>query len=243
MVLAAMLDRAHDADDMPLFLIKGGVAMELRFALDARATKDLDLACRTEPAAMITSLDEALHAGHGDFTARRTAIEPIRDTGAHRTTIKLSYRGRPWASVTTDLAPTEPGIGDDIDRLPAKPLSHLGLDGPADIPCIAVHWQIAQKLHACTERFAADHANERYRDLIDIILLWGLTNDPTITRRACTRIFEHRQAHPWPPTVQPPPDWADPYLSLARDIGFPISELEHAVVTVDNIITTIDRSR
>jgi len=45
MIVTAMLDRArHPEDGTPLFLVKGGVAMELRVDVGARATKDLDTA-------------------------------------------------------------------------------------------------------------------------------------------------------------------------------------------------------
>jgi len=41
MVVPAILDEARHADDgEPLFLVKGGVAMELRVGTGARATKD-----------------------------------------------------------------------------------------------------------------------------------------------------------------------------------------------------------
>jgi len=40
------------------------------------------------------------------------------------------------------------------------------------VPCVAVRWQIAQKLHACTETFEVGE-NDRFRDLIDLPLLGG----------------------------------------------------------------------
>ena len=47
MIVAGMLDAARHADDgEPLFLVKGGVAMELRMNTGARAPKDLDTAFR-----------------------------------------------------------------------------------------------------------------------------------------------------------------------------------------------------
>lgn len=65
MILAAMLDRARDADDRPLFLLKGGVALELRLGLQARATKDYDVAFRAEMNSLLNHLDQVLRDGHG----------------------------------------------------------------------------------------------------------------------------------------------------------------------------------
>jgi hypothetical protein len=45
MVLLAMLDRVRAPDGEPQCLLKGGVAMELRFDLGARATKDSTSPC------------------------------------------------------------------------------------------------------------------------------------------------------------------------------------------------------
>jgi hypothetical protein len=41
MVVAAMLDHARDENEDPVFVLKGGAAMELRLGLRARATKYL----------------------------------------------------------------------------------------------------------------------------------------------------------------------------------------------------------
>jgi hypothetical protein len=137
MVLAAMLDRAHDTAGQPLFLVKGGVAMELRFGTGARATKDLDLAYRAAGEDMLERLDDALAGGHGDFTAQRTPAEPVRNTAAMRLAIKLAYRSRPWATVPTEIAPAEAGIAEEIERLPAKPprVSGSGEVGRLGIGC------------------------------------------------------------------------------------------------------------
>jgi hypothetical protein len=48
MVLSAVLARFVDDEGAPLFLLKGGVAMELRLGMRARASKDYDTAFRDE---------------------------------------------------------------------------------------------------------------------------------------------------------------------------------------------------
>src|SRR4051812_37562561 len=68
MVVAAVLDTIRDEDNAPVFVLKGGVAMELRLGLQARATKDYDAAYREPGGDMLERLDEALAHAHGDFT-------------------------------------------------------------------------------------------------------------------------------------------------------------------------------
>jgi hypothetical protein len=48
MIVAPALDRVRDEDDDPVFALKGGVAMELRLGLKARATTDYDAASRAQ---------------------------------------------------------------------------------------------------------------------------------------------------------------------------------------------------
>ncbi len=127
MILAAMLDTARDTDDgQPLFLVKGGVAMELRARGSARATRDFDTALRAETVDLAAHLDPALRAGFGDFTATRTQIEPVRDTGALRCEIKIAYRNKPVVTVPFEIARIEAGMGDDVDHVPGLSLAMSG---------------------------------------------------------------------------------------------------------------------
>lgn len=242
MVLAAMLDAVRDEDDEPLFLLKGGVAMELRLDLAARATKDFDAAFRAGATEILERLDQALRAGYGDFTARRTEAEPVRETGALRFDIKLDYRGRPWATVKFEVAPAEGSMGREIERVPAKPLDHLGLTGPSDVPCVAIRWQIAQKLHACTEVPGDERGNDRFRDLIDLLLLWDLVSPdqrPAV-REACREIFDLRRLHGWPPQVTVFDAWPAEYQALAAELRFPVVDVHAAASAVEDIIDAID---
>lgn len=78
MVVAAVLDSIRDEDNDSVFALKGGVAMELRLGLRARATKDYDAAYRERAGDM---LDRLAHP-HGDFKITRTEPSRIRDTAS-----------------------------------------------------------------------------------------------------------------------------------------------------------------
>lgn len=243
MVLAGMLEAAAEGE--PEFLIKGGVAMELRFDVAARATHDLDLAYRTTTKGpMLDRLDRALATEYQGFTARRGEATRVRGTQTVRCDVKIDYRGRPWATIQVEVAPAEGGLGTEHDRLPAKPLNHLGLSGPGHIPAVSVRWQLAQKLHACTETPVDGRDNDRFRDVIDIILLRDLIpeSDYPRVRAACKEIFTLRQLHPWPPTLRPPGGWASRYRALAAEIRFPIEDLDTAVRTVNELVARIAAS-
>lgn len=78
MIVTAVLDRVRDEDGEPIFLLKGGVAMELRLQLRARATGDYDAAFRTRTEEVIDRLDEALAQPWNSFNLTRDAPRSSR---------------------------------------------------------------------------------------------------------------------------------------------------------------------
>ena len=77
---ATLMRNARDEHDEPLFLIKGGVAIELLLGLRARATKDLDAAARLAREDIAPQLRTALAHGWEGFTFRLTGLEQVRDS-------------------------------------------------------------------------------------------------------------------------------------------------------------------
>jgi len=129
-----MLDQVRDQDDQPMFLLKGGVALELRLGMHARSPSDFDAAFRSEMSNLVDNLDTVLRAGYGDFSAERSELERIGDTSAQRTTIKLSYRGRSWASVKFEVAPAEGNLGRSLRNFthaPSRPPVIVATTGSA----------------------------------------------------------------------------------------------------------------
>lgn len=104
---------------------------------------------------------------------------------------------------------------------------------------------IAQKLHACTESPAAGHANDRFRDLIDLILLGDLVEEKArpAVREACEEIFELREMHAWPPSIVVFDGWQDPYSALAQELRFPIVDVFEAAAVVQKMVDALDASR
>ncbi|MHB8146045.1 MAG: nucleotidyl transferase AbiEii/AbiGii toxin family protein [Vulcanimicrobiaceae bacterium] len=70
-VLCETLSEAAARDIIPVFFVKGGVAIELRLGLLARATRDLDIGLCAPPNELLPLFDSALDVGFGDFRLRR----------------------------------------------------------------------------------------------------------------------------------------------------------------------------
>jgi len=236
MVLLGSLDRVREAD--PLFLLKGGVAIELRVGAVARATKDIDLVFFGDPKQLAADLDRALGEPYSEFTFRREAIESRDRERFQRLNVRLFFRNRSWATLRLEVAPPDSASTDD-EPVPAIPIDEFGLEGPTTIRCLSLRYQIAQKIHAVTERFA-DGENERFRDLIDLIICRDLAVDLPEVKDACHDTFSARAAHPWPPTLSVPASWAEPYTELAESMDFPVTDVEEAAREVRELIAVID---
>lgn len=151
--------------------------------------------------------------------------------------------GKSVITVKMEVAAVEGGMGDEIDHVPAKSLDHVGLTGPDTIPCVAVRWQIAQKLHACTEVFD-DRENDRFRDLIDLQLLGELVADdewPGV-KEACLEVFDGHAKHNWSPEVTAYESWDAGYRALAEETGFSVGDIGGAAATVAQLIDRINAS-
>jgi hypothetical protein len=242
MVVLAVLDRVRNEAGEPLFILKGGAAMELRLRLQARTTKDIDTIFRESTEQMLERLDEALQAGWNDFTFERTPPAPIKNTRSVRLHIKLAYRGRRWGTVLLEVAPAEGEAGDDVEMLDAIAIEQFGLDGPTRVPCLGVRYQMAQKIHACTEPPPnGKEENQRFHDLLDLILLRELVNEDWAgVRAACVDTFKVRDKQPWPPALVIQPSWPQAFAALAAEHGFDITDVHEAGRQVSELIAWID---
>jgi hypothetical protein len=107
-VLLGALAR-HDDDGERKFLLKGGVAMELRLRLRARATRDVDIIVIPDKAGdIIDALQEALENPYLNFGFRITRVQSIGDTVAKRMDVKMTYCDRPWATLRLEASPPGP---------------------------------------------------------------------------------------------------------------------------------------
>lgn len=242
MVMVGALDRVQADPDQPLFLVKGGVAMELRLRQGARATRDLDMVFLGDPDQLLAALDAALAEPYSLFSFERGPAEPIGTTQSQHLDVKVAFNGRSWATVRLEISPPEGRSGNESQVLDAISIEDFGLIGPEKVRCLSIRYQIAQKLHACTEVFPTGRENDRFRDLIDLLLLRALDPDLTAIRHACVDIFASRAKHAWPPTLDAPSSWAEPYTRLAGELEFAITDPDEAATLVGEFIAKIDEA-
>jgi Nucleotidyl transferase AbiEii toxin, Type IV TA system len=92
MMLAGALGRVSDDRDGPVFLTRGGVAMELRTGEKARVTRDVDLVLRGEPNSLIAHLDAAFAKDYEEFSFERDTPEPLElRPHVQRVRVKIAF--------------------------------------------------------------------------------------------------------------------------------------------------------
>lgn len=211
-VLATILD-GLDQGGAPRLALKGGASMEIRFGVAARASRDVDALVNVSLDDAFAEIGERLNSGWEGFTGKLTERTEITRAGItpapHRCKIKLAYHDRPFATLAFELSRAEANSFDLLERIPnAVDMDRVQLGPAGEVVVLSVHYQIAQKLHACTE-VPAEGSNPRVHDIYDILLLAGTVENGGLaqTRSACEDTFTHRGRHPWPPTVPAWEDW------------------------------------
>jgi predicted nucleotidyltransferase component of viral defense system len=251
LVITQFMTALTDDQDKPLLLVKGGVSLELRRGIPAsRTSKDLDAVSRADMVTVHDQLVDAGITGWEGFTAGFTTPMPFEIPGQivnpYRFTAKLSYQGRPFSSVPIEVSAIEAGNTDHYDSVTSEALALIGLPISDAVPCMTLPWQVAQKIHACTEPVEQPRTNDRAHDLVDLQLLEALlvTEQLTETRTASIAVFEARSKHIWRPTVVAQPHWGPIYtraLEGLEDLGL-APTVEEAVKRIQAFVNQIDAS-
>jgi hypothetical protein len=214
--------------------------MELRLGLGARTTKDIDVVFRGAAREMLDALEEAFDQPYGSFSFRRKGpVEDIRETGSRRLSVQVSFAGKDWQTLQIEVAPPE---ATEAELVPvAIGLADFKLDGPERVACLALRYQVAQKIHAVTEQ-PDGRTNHRFWDLIDLQLQRELLGDDLArVREACVEIFAGRDLQPWPPELAVPEDWRAPYAAAAGELDADLPlDVDSAADQVRDFITAID---
>jgi len=173
------------------------------------------------------------------FTFRRKGEPLFLENGTVNMEFAVSYYGGAWTSIVVDIARAESGES-EIEWVEAIRLTDaFGVTGPAQLPCLPVRLHIAQKLHGMTLPPRPGKRNDRFRDLVDLLLMEELVTEYSSLRDACETVFRTRHTHAWPPTLAVPSHWNEPFVRLARELDLPLTEAHHGMVRVRAFVDRI----
>jgi len=243
MMLGGALDQTARQPGAPKFVVKGGVALELRLLQRARATDDLDVVVVCDEPDLVEAFDAALRVGYGDCTfTRRADVHPLGDKGV-RVWVQVAYRTQRWATVQVDLAHPDT-VDTEAERVGGIRLERFGLSGPPDVPCLSLRYHIAQKWHGMTRAMPGGKPNDRFRDAVDLLLLRDLVGPAELlaVRQACEETFRARAEHPWPPPVALPAHWELPFAAMATGLDLDVATLADAERVLSGFLGDIERA-
>lgn len=237
-----------EADKDRDWVLKGGMALELRWSDRARTTRDLDLAAAElgDARKCRLSLARALAVDpDGDrFTfevseARPISAEEVGGAG-WRLSVTATLAGRTFAQVRVDIVDRPEETLDTARVALPGMLAFAGAEPHAcTAASLARHW--AEKLHAMTRSYD-DRPSTRVRDLVDMVMIIEADGaDRDEVRAIAKRVFAARGTHGLPDRIaDPPDDWATTYAAMADELDLTAATLEEAMAIVRKFWETDD---
>lgn len=238
LALCGVLQRAIDEGVITDYHLKGGAALELRFADRARTTKDIDVGLPGDRGQRFLMLERAVALGFDEFTFRAKVPHDLELVDTVRVDVAIAYRGRGVQTIQIDLGPADESAVDLVTPT-IRGVAELGIRVTSPVRCITLDVQIAQKLHACTNPRVLQNEN-RARDIMDVLLLDMLGQlDPKAVRAACVQVFAQRAEHAWPPPVEIPATWKVELAALATQQGLPFESGDAIVAAFSTLYEKI----
>ncbi|GAA0430040.1 nucleotidyl transferase AbiEii/AbiGii toxin family protein [Leifsonia naganoensis] len=255
-IVVAAMQRVMDPELGALFLLKGGAFLERRLSQTARSTKDIDAMFRGEVDAFVQKLDEAFTEPWGPFTLTRGEIQtinvPSRRVKPRRFDVRLEIKGRVWRKIQVEIAFADGQAQPDAEYVEAEDFGFFGLESAPQIATISLAYQVAQKLHACTDPHDPPRTkNDRVRDVVDLLLIREqlyVDGIPLVdVRLAAEAVFSGRATEAeelgfarreWPPTVISNEIWEAGYKRAAAGAEISLT-LDEAIDEVNSWIQQI----
>ncbi len=223
------------------WVLKGGMALEVRLHDDARLTKDVDLGLRDEvvdSGDLHERLIDALTADPvgDDFVLTVEQPAPLQeDGGGHltwRVKVEAQLAGKLFGRIQLDVSPRPHELCVTDQMALPNSLDFAGIPAP-EIEVVDIHRHAAEKLHAMFRDFG-ERENSRVRDLVDVVLLieHDMLNAATVAT-AAQQVWAERDRID-PPSVVPslPESWRDRYERTAADHGMDTQTFPAARATV-----------
>lgn len=206
------------------WLLKGGLALQIRIGERARTTQDIDVLLALPREAVQGAIAEAVHCNLDDwftFVLRETS-DPLPGPafgGGHRFFITALVDRRTFESFHIDV-----GLGDPVvepaERLTTPPLLAFAGIPPVVVPCYPISQHLAEKIHAYVKPRASGEGT-RVKDLVDMVLIAMHAPVNAEALAAALQATFTAQGSGAPPRSLPAPPaaWAPKYRRLAQEVG------------------------
>ncbi|HEY9078063.1 MAG TPA: nucleotidyl transferase AbiEii/AbiGii toxin family protein [Anaerolineaceae bacterium] len=224
------------------WIVKGGLAIQLRFHERARTTKDIDLLVQLQDQVVYPALQSASKVDVGDWFSFQIAQSPRESDGEFggvRYPVRTFLDGRTFEDFHIDVGIGDPMV-EPVNYLSTPPLLEFAGLEPTRVPCFPITQQIAEKFHAYTRPHLSGESS-RMKDLVDIMLLAELEDIYGATlHEALQATFQFAGTHRLPGQVPPPPpSWAIAFQKVAKDVGFKDISFPHAHTQIQRFLDPV----
>jgi predicted nucleotidyltransferase component of viral defense system len=203
------------------WVLKGGFALQLRYGLLARPTKDVDvrtaLPVHEALERLRRTVEAARLADHFDFDLGPAARElQGAPGGSLRVRVVARIAGTAFVTFHVDLSSGDALVGPP-DVLPGSDLLAFAGVEPVAFPVYPVAQHLAEKLHAHTLPRAEE--NTRVRDLVDLVTVAAVEPvEAGRLRASVAATFAARGSHAVPACLpEPPASWDAAFDALTRE--------------------------
>lgn len=226
-----------------LWVLKGGMALEVRLRDDARLTKDLDLGLRADLVDVV-DLEERLIGAlsvelAGDrFVLTVSSVRRMAEDDGGRSTwraqVSATLAGTMFGGLQIDVSARADELDStDLMTIPNS-MEFAGIESP-QVEVVDLQRHVAEKFHGMLKVFD-DRINTRVRDLIDLVLLdeRGLIH-PALAAAAVRAVWDERGDRL--PAVLPELSgtWDKRYEQLASDLNLDARILPAAIAVVTTL--------
>jgi len=223
------------------WVLKGGLALQLRLGQRARTTKDMDIMWRQSVPDLHQYLVDAASLEINDwfrFVVEQPEIKPgpSPDAGDRRFYVRSLLDSRPFELFHLDIGMDDPMI-EPVQFLQMPALLEFADISPTVVPCFPITQQIAEKVHAYTRPHPSG-VSSRVKDLVDVLLLAGLQPLPgSSVQQALQATFQALDTHPVPLRLSPPPEnWRQPWRRMAGETGLIWRDIDDAMVAIQQFV-------
>ena len=213
------------------WVLKGGFALQFRYGLQTRPTRDVDL--RT-PLDVMVALDRlrqtiatSMIADNFSFELGEVAQEMQGAPGGSlRVRVLTRVAGLEFVTFHIDLSSGD-ALVDAPDLLRGSDLLQFAAVAPVTFPIYPIVQHLAEKLHAYT--LPRGQENTRVKDLVDLIIIAASeTVEADRLFRSVEATFDVRGTHPIPNRLpEPPVSWAKSFTTIAAQaVSPPLTDLQ-----------------
>jgi hypothetical protein len=222
------------ADGPDKWMLKGGLALQLRLGRRSRTTQDIDLLLVRPSTDLYPALFQVAAMDLKDWFEFEVAPLAVvaAPGGGTRFLVTSRLDSRAFERFHIDIGIDDPVL-EPAELITIPPLLEFAGLPPTQVPCYPLAQQIAEKLHAYT-RPRQHGDNSRMKDLVDFLLMAELgVPDGDRLLEAVAATFAARKTHALPLELPLPPSaWEVPFRRQAQELELGYPNLEDAFQAV-----------